>query len=44
LKLYRTSKTVFVEENVNYYPVSGAEWDDLICDANLRGGPRNGHA
>jgi 2-dehydro-3-deoxy-D-arabinonate dehydratase len=35
LKLYRTSKGVFVEENASYYPVSGAEWDDLVCDANL---------
>jgi len=35
LKLYRTSKGVFVEENDDYYPVSGAAWDDLICDADL---------
>jgi len=35
LKLFRTSNGVFVEENDNYYLVSGAAWDDLICDADL---------
>lgn len=35
MRLYRTSKGVFVEENGNYYPVSGADWDDLVCDADL---------
>ena len=35
LKLYRTSNGVFVEENDNYYLVSGSAWDDLICDADL---------
>jgi 2-dehydro-3-deoxy-D-arabinonate dehydratase len=40
LKLYRTTKGVFLEENGNYYLVSGAEWDDLICDADLHGRAR----
>jgi 2-dehydro-3-deoxy-D-arabinonate dehydratase len=35
LKLFRTSNGLFVEENDNYYLVSGAAWDDLICDADL---------
>jgi 2-dehydro-3-deoxy-D-arabinonate dehydratase len=36
LKLYRTSKGVFVEESDSYYLVAGVEWDDLICDTDLQ--------
>jgi 2-dehydro-3-deoxy-D-arabinonate dehydratase len=27
---------VFVEENHNYYRVSGTAWDDLVCDTHLQ--------
>ena len=36
MKLYRTTKGVFVEENNNYYLVSVAAWDDFVCDADLQ--------
>jgi 2-dehydro-3-deoxy-D-arabinonate dehydratase len=41
LKLYRTSKGVFVEESGGFYLVSAgscsADWDGLVCDADLHG-------
>jgi 2-dehydro-3-deoxy-D-arabinonate dehydratase len=41
LKLYRTSKGVFVEESQRFYLVSAgfspADWDELVCDADLQG-------
>ncbi len=35
MKLYRTTKGVFVEENNEFYPVFEAEWDEFICRAGL---------
>jgi 2-dehydro-3-deoxy-D-arabinonate dehydratase len=41
VKLYRTSKGAFVEEDGGCYLVSvgssAADWDELICDADLQG-------
>jgi len=39
VKLYRTSKGVFVEESARFYLVSAgfssADWDELVCDTSL---------
>jgi len=35
MKLYRTSKGVFVEEDGQFYLVSQADWDDLISSSDL---------
>jgi 2-dehydro-3-deoxy-D-arabinonate dehydratase len=35
VKLYRTSKGVFVEEKDNFYLVPEADWDELISSADL---------
>jgi 2-dehydro-3-deoxy-D-arabinonate dehydratase len=41
VKLYRTSKGVFVEESDRFYLVSAAfsvaAWDELVCDPDLQG-------
>jgi 2-dehydro-3-deoxy-D-arabinonate dehydratase len=41
VKLYRTSKGIFAEENASFFLVSAghssAGWDELVCDANLHG-------
>ena len=35
MKLYRTTNGVFVDENGSFHLVSGADWDELICSADL---------
>jgi 2-dehydro-3-deoxy-D-arabinonate dehydratase len=35
MKLYRTSKGVFVEENANFHLVAAADWDELIRSSDL---------
>ena len=35
MKLYRTTHGVVVEQNLSFYLVSGADWDELICSADL---------
>jgi 2-dehydro-3-deoxy-D-arabinonate dehydratase len=35
MRLYRTSKGVFVEEGGELFPVDAADWDELICSADL---------
>lgn len=35
MKLYRTSKGVFVEEKDNFYLVPGTDWDELISSSDL---------
>jgi 2-dehydro-3-deoxy-D-arabinonate dehydratase len=35
MKLYRTSKGVFVEENANFHLVAAADWDELIRCSDL---------
>jgi 2-dehydro-3-deoxy-D-arabinonate dehydratase len=35
MKLYRTTGGVFVDEGGSFYPVPGADWDELLCDADL---------
>ena len=37
MKLYRTSNGVFVDKDGSFYPVSGADWDELVCSADLNG-------
>jgi 2-dehydro-3-deoxy-D-arabinonate dehydratase len=45
VKLYRTSQGMFVEENGEFYLVSAgfssADWDELVCDADLCGRVRS---
>ena len=36
MKLYRTTKGVFVEESSRFYPVSAGDWDELVCSADLQ--------
>ena len=36
VKLYRTSKGVFVEEKENFYLVPETDWDELISSSNLQ--------
>jgi 2-dehydro-3-deoxy-D-arabinonate dehydratase len=35
MKLYRTSNGVFVEEGGGFFPVRAADWDELVCRADL---------
>jgi 2-dehydro-3-deoxy-D-arabinonate dehydratase len=35
VKLYRTTKGIFVEANHEFYPVLQADWDEFICRAGL---------
>jgi 2-dehydro-3-deoxy-D-arabinonate dehydratase len=35
MKLYRTSNGIFVEVDGNFYPVTAADWDELVCSADL---------
>src|SRR6478672_5885498 len=35
MKLYRTSKGIFVDEAGKYYTVSATDWDELICRPDL---------
>jgi len=35
VKLYRTTKGTFVEENEKFYPVFDADWDEFVCGADL---------
>jgi 2-dehydro-3-deoxy-D-arabinonate dehydratase len=35
VRLYRTASGVFVEESGKYFSLSGADWDELICSADL---------
>ncbi len=35
MKLYRTTEGAFVDEDGSFYLVSGADWDELICSADL---------
>jgi 2-dehydro-3-deoxy-D-arabinonate dehydratase len=35
LKLYRTTRGIFVEEKESFYPISTLEWDELVASADL---------
>src|SRR6516164_920618 len=35
VKLYRTTRGIFVEEKENFYAVSTIEWDELIASVDL---------
>jgi 2-dehydro-3-deoxy-D-arabinonate dehydratase len=35
VKLYRTSNGIFVEDRSVFYPVPAADWDELVCSADL---------
>src|ERR1700733_5098562 len=35
MKLYRTSRGMFVEQNEKFYIVSVADWDELVSDSDL---------
>ncbi len=35
MKLYRTAKGAFVEQDGGFYPVPAQSWDDLLCSADL---------
>jgi 2-dehydro-3-deoxy-D-arabinonate dehydratase len=36
VKLYRTTKGIFVEESDRFYPLFEADWDKFICGADLQ--------
>jgi 2-dehydro-3-deoxy-D-arabinonate dehydratase len=35
MKLYRTAKGIFAEENDRFYPVAATGWNELLCDPAL---------
>jgi 2-dehydro-3-deoxy-D-arabinonate dehydratase len=35
MKLYRTTRGIFVEDNGSFHPVGATDWDALICDPSL---------
>src|SRR5258707_14807352 len=37
MKLYRTTKGIFVDEAGRDYPVATADWDELVCSPDLQG-------
>src|SRR5690242_6825153 len=36
MNLYRTTDGIFVDEAGKYFPVSAADWDELICSPDLQ--------
>ena len=35
MKLYRTTRGIFVEEKESFYPVSKIGWDELIASVDM---------
>lgn len=36
MKLYRTAKGIFVQNNGSFHPVETSGWDELVCSTDLR--------